>query len=331
LATQTIKKCVIPAAGFGTRLRPATKIQPKEMLPVGRKPTIQYVVEEAIAAGLKSILIITGRMKRAIADHFDLDFLTGKPLDGELDYERLGVKFFFVRQAQQTGLADAVAHAEAFVGDEPFVVCLGDTIIGEPEPAHLLRRLMDTHLRREATATVAAERVRPQDVSKYGILKPVGRTGAEFQLADLIEKPAPEHAPSRFAIASRYVFNPSIFNAIRAVKTNPPGKGGEYQLTDAMRHLLRNGDGIHRALEATRLFPYDYIEMINVAEESGSMPDTFGRLARNYFEKADNAIKALTVAFGWLIWVVVAGVIIYYIFIFAMKYISALSGIGGIY
>lgn len=244
MASQPITKCVIPAAGLGTRLRPATKIQPKEMLPVGRKPTIQYVVEEAVAAGLKSILIITGRTKRAIADHFDLDFLTGKPLEGELDYERLGVKFFFVRQAQQTGLADAVSHAEAFVGDEPFVICLGDTIIGEPEPAHLLRRLMDTHVRRGAVATVAAERVRPQDVSKYGILAPQGRVGAEFQLADLIEKPAPDQAPSRLAIASRYVFNPGIFAAIRTVKANPPGKGGEYQLTDAMRLLLHNGDNM---------------------------------------------------------------------------------------
>lgn len=254
---QTITKCVIPAAGLGTRLRPATKIQPKEMLPVGRKPTIQYVVEEAIAAGLKSILIITGRTKRAIADHFDLDFVTGKPIEGELDYEKLGVRFFFVRQAQQTGLADAVSHAEAFVGGEPFVVCLGDTIIGEPEPATLLKRLVDTHVRRGASATVAAERVRPQDVSKYGILKPLSRVGDEFQLADLIEKPAPEHAPSRLAIASRYAFNATIFDAIRAVKANPPGKGGEYQLTDAMRELLSNGDGMWAVRLAANEKRYD--------------------------------------------------------------------------
>lgn len=234
-----ITKAVIPAAGLGTRLRPATKAQPKEMLPVGRKPTIQYVVEECVRAGLTSILIITGRHKRATEDHFDSD-LSGLDAAEELDYDSLGVRFFYVRQAVQRGLGDAVSLAEDFADDDPFVVALGDTIISGSQRPEILTRLMAAFHERHAEATIAVEQVAPPEVVKYGIVAPFECEPEEtFPLQDLVEKPAPEEAPSLLAVASRYVFAPTIFEALREIKRCQPGKGNEYQLTDAIRLLCR--------------------------------------------------------------------------------------------
>ena len=239
-----ICKAVIPAAGLGTRLLPATKSQPKEMLPVGRKPTIQYVVEELEAAGINQILIITGQKKRAIEDHFDYDSELVRCLEEKgsyglidaLKYEESGIKLFYTRQGRQLGTAHAIGLAESFVDGDSFVVCLGDSIIKSERPGSFLSRLMKTHERRKASVTIAFQEVAAHDVVKYGIASPdpANREDWEFRLRGLVEKPAVEDAPSNLAISARYVFGPEVFDAIR--KT--PQKKGEYQITDSIRLLM---------------------------------------------------------------------------------------------
>ena len=242
-----ICKAVIPAAGLGTRLLPATKSQPKEMLPVGRKPTIQYVVEELELAGISEILIITGQKKRAIEDHFDRDAELIRLLESKgndelikmLNHEEAGVQLFYTRQGEQMGTAHAIALAESFVDGEPFVVSLGDSIIKSDHPGSLLSRLIDTHGRREASVTIAFQEVRQEDVVKYGIAVPDTEHAedSEFRLRGLVEKPSVDDTPSNLAISARYVFGPEIFDAIR--KT--PLKNGEYQITDSIKQLINDG------------------------------------------------------------------------------------------
>ncbi|MBC8456467.1 MAG: NTP transferase domain-containing protein, partial [Deltaproteobacteria bacterium] len=229
-----IHKAVIPAAGLGTRLLPATKSQPKEMLPVGRKPTIQYVVEELYAAGIKHILIITSGQKRAIEDHFDIDVvLTNRLKRGNkslsvLDHVELDIQLFYIRQKVLAGLGDAIGLAENFVSDEPFIVALGDSIIKSEHPGSLLKRLMNTHLAHNAGATIAFREVERKNVVKYGIAVPKDEPGMEFELRDIIEKPTIKSAPSNLAVAARYVFSSDIFAYI---EKTPPGAGGEIQIT----------------------------------------------------------------------------------------------------
>jgi UTP--glucose-1-phosphate uridylyltransferase len=242
-----VQKVVIPVAGAGTRLLPVTKCQPKEMLPVGRKPAVQYVVEEAEAAGLKQILFVTGRQKTSIEDHFDKDpelahrlSASGKSdLLEELAYEEMAVSFFFVRQREPKGLADAVAAARDFVGQEPFVVSLGDSIILSRGGANLLQRMIECHETHGAACTVAVEEVPLQNIHRYGAVKPAeAEPGDVFRVADLIEKPPPDQVPSNLAIASRYVFNPEIFEAI---ERTVPDRFGELQITDSIRILASRG------------------------------------------------------------------------------------------
>lgn len=242
-------KAVIPAAGLGTRLLPATRAQPKEMLPVGRKPVIQYVVEELKAAGVHNTLIITGQHKRAIEDHFDRRIrLTHANHDKGLDlrkapfdvsgYEERQMKLFYVRQPVQTGLAGAVALAQPFVDGEDFILALGDVIYktaaGEKS---LIRRLLKHHKQHKAAVTLALEPVPREKVKRYGIVKGK-QQGNTIKIEALVEKPKPEEAPSNLAIASRYVLSPQIFEAIQEIK---PGVGGELQLTDAISFLLKEG------------------------------------------------------------------------------------------
>ncbi len=242
-----ITKCIIPAAGLGTRLLPATKSQPKEMVPVGRKPVIQHVVEEAVGAGITEILVITGARKRSIEDHFDRDHQLQQMLKEkgnsallrEIDFlDRLNARIFYTRQSEPTGLADAVLLGESFVGGEPFAVSLGDTIIQSYEGGSFLWKLIDSHVRSGATATVAVEEVEPERLGRFGVVKPRMIDGLSMRLEDLVEKPSPKEAPSNLAIAARYVFEPDIFDAIRRT---PLGYGGERQLTDAIRILLAEG------------------------------------------------------------------------------------------
>ena len=231
-----ITKAVIPVAGLGTRLLPATKSQPKEMLPVGRKPIVQYVVEELSEAGLNNILFVTGRKKRSIEDHFDYCPELG---DNKFESEFAGnLSFFYIRQTSQNGLGDAISYAEKFAGSDSFAVALGDSVIRGGSHSSLLNRMMDVHQREKSSATVAFMEVAGDDVRKYGIARPKSRSGATFEIEKLVEKPLPAEAPSKLAIAARYVFDPVIFEAL---KRTPSGKNGELEITDAMNTLIKMG------------------------------------------------------------------------------------------
>lgn len=234
---------VVPVAGLGSRLLPATKSQPKEMLPVGRKPVVQYVAEELTRAGMERILFVTGPGKASIENHFDLNpeliqilRETGKEdLLAELYFERVDVRYFYTRQRELLGLGHAILCSRPFVSDQPFVVALGDSIIGMNAASDVVRRMIDVFAQQRAEAVIAFEEVPRSDVHRYGIADPKS-DGDVFELADVIEKPSVEEAPSSLAIAARYVFAPSIYDAIDRVA---PGKDGEIQLTDAVRILLR--------------------------------------------------------------------------------------------
>ncbi len=240
-----IEIAVVPVAGLGTRLLPATKSQPKEMLPVGRKPVVQYVVEELTRVGTKQVLFVTGPGKASIENHFDLNAEliqtlreSGKEeLLAELAFERSAVQYFYTRQRQLLGLGHAVLCAKSFVGRRPFIVALGDSIIGMHAESDVVRRMVRCFLERDAVAVIAFEEVPRHEVSHYGVAAPLS-PGDIFELADVIEKPSPEEAPSNLAIAARYVLSPAVFDAL---ETTAPGKGGEIQLTDALRALIRQG------------------------------------------------------------------------------------------
>jgi len=247
-------KGVIPAAGLGTRMLPATKSQPKEMLPVARKPVIQYIVEELEAAGVRDILIITGKNKRAIDDHFDRNPVLLEDLRKRNKYhqvrfleelEGLNVQIYYAQQTTPTGLADAVYKAKEFVGENDFVVALGDTIIeSKYNPSHL-EHLIDFHKKSNSLCTISVEEIPMDYCNRYGILdvKPYGDSKGNnshdsFTVNDLIEKPSIEEAPSNLAISGRYVFKPAIFDYIEKTTI---GKGGEKQLTDAIKEMLPAG------------------------------------------------------------------------------------------
>jgi UTP--glucose-1-phosphate uridylyltransferase len=242
----SIDLAVVPVAGQGTRLLPLTKSQPKEMLPVGAKPVAQHVVEELTRCGVRRVLFITGQGKSAIENHFDINaeliaFLreTGKEdLLQELEFERKDVEYFYTRQRRQLGLGHAVLCARSLVGQQPFVVALGDSIIGVHAQSDIVRRLVEQFERDRADAVIAFEAVPREDVVNYGIAKPAGSAEGAFDLADVVEKPSVAEAPSNLAVAARYVFSPAIFDALART---PPGKGGEIQLTDAIRLLIREG------------------------------------------------------------------------------------------
>jgi UTP--glucose-1-phosphate uridylyltransferase len=242
----SIDIAVVPVAGLGTRLLPATKSQPKEMLPVGRKPVVQYVCEELTGAGLRRILFITGPGKTSLENHFDVNEElvqllreSGKEeLLTSLEFERAEVQYFYTRQRKALGLGHAVLAARAFVGHEPFVVALGDSIIGLNRESDIVRRMRHVFDEKQAAAVIALEEVPREEVRHYGIAQPRQRVGDLIELADLVEKPNPADAPSTLAIAARYVLSPSIFEALDAT---PPGVGGEIQLTDAIRRLICDG------------------------------------------------------------------------------------------
>lgn len=242
----SIDIAIVPVAGIGTRLLPATKSQPKEMLSVGRKPVVQYVVEELALSGIRRLLFVTSRGKTSIEQHFDIDeqlttYLreTGREEQlADLEFERREMEYFYTRQRRQLGLGHAVLCASPLVGNQPCVVALGDSIIGLHAKSDIVARMIEQYESTAADVVVAFEEVPARDVVRYGIAKPRGPRGAVFELEDVIEKPAVNEAPSNLAVAARYVFSPAIFDALAET---PPGKGGEIQLTDAIRVLLRRG------------------------------------------------------------------------------------------
>lgn len=240
---------VVPVAGMGTRLLPATKSQPKEMLPVGRKPVVQYVVEELERVGVNRLLFITGSGKASIENHFDLSPELTQTLreDGkedllrELSFAHSPMQYFYTRQKQLLGLGHAVLCAEHFVGNQPFIVALGDSIIGMHAQSRIIERMSACYHEKGADAVIAFQEVPKDQVYKYGIAKPKTR-GDVFEIDDLIEKPAVDEAPGNLAIAARYILSPAIFDALKRTK---PGAGGEIQLTDAIRLLLQDGKKVY--------------------------------------------------------------------------------------
>ncbi|MGM0411642.1 MAG: UTP--glucose-1-phosphate uridylyltransferase GalU [Bacillota bacterium] len=237
-----IKKAVIPAAGYGTRLLPASKALPKEMLPIVDRPTIQYVIEEAIEAGIEEILVITSKDKESIEDHFDRNLELEMVLEEKGKYEikkevdRISnlIDIHFVRQKKQKGLGHAISCAETFVGNDPFAVILGDDLVVSEKPA--IGQLMEVYEKKEAPV-VGVQDVPKKDVNKYGIVKYEKKEGKSYLLDDMVEKPEVEKAPSNLAILGRYVITPDIFPIL---ENTSKGKGGEIQLTDALKTLADN-------------------------------------------------------------------------------------------
>ncbi len=239
-----VRKAVIPAAGLGTRFLPVTKAQPKEMLPIVDKPTIQYIVEEAVESGIEDLIIVTGRHKRAIEDHFD------KHLELELALERKGkndmleivqdiselINVHYVRQKEPKGLGHAILCAKTFIGDEPFAVLLGDDIVKAKKP--VIKQLIDVFEEKESTI-IGVQEVADEVVHKYGIVDYSDSREDLYKVADLIEKPTLKEAPSNIAILGRYIITPEIFNIL---EDTPPGKGNEIQLTDALEELMAKED-----------------------------------------------------------------------------------------
>jgi UTP--glucose-1-phosphate uridylyltransferase len=249
-----IKKAVIPAAGFGTRFLPATKAQPKEMLPVIDTPTIQYVVQECVDSGIEDILIISGKGKRSIEDHFDRNIELEsiiKEKEDEALYTKLRhienmANIHFIRQKELNGLGDAIYHARFHCGNEPFAVLLGDTIIDSVIP--VTQQLIDSYEQFRQTV-IAVETVPWEKVSRYGIAGGTPISDRIMQLTELIEKPDRDQAPSNLAIAGRYILTPEIF---KALERTPRGKGNEIQLTDALRLLLKQEGIIATTIEGKR-------------------------------------------------------------------------------
>ncbi|MBC5995855.1 UTP--glucose-1-phosphate uridylyltransferase [Romboutsia ilealis] len=235
----TVKKAIIPAAGLGTRFLPATKSQPKEMLPIVDKPTLQYIIEEAIESGIEEILIITGRNKKSIEDHFD------KSVELELELEQKGkkemlemvrdisnmVNIHYIRQKEPKGLGHAIHCAKSFIGNEPFAVLLGDDIVDADTPC--LKQLINAYDEYKTTI-LGVQEVAKEDTDKYGILDVKHIEDRVYKVKDMVEKPSVESAPSNIAILGRYIINPSIFEIL---ENQEPGKGGEIQLTDALKTL----------------------------------------------------------------------------------------------
>jgi UTP--glucose-1-phosphate uridylyltransferase len=242
----SIDLAVVPVAGRGTRLLPLTKSQPKEMLPIGRKPVVQYVVEELRRCEIRRLIFITGPGKTAIENHFDIDAElianlreTGKEeLLQELAFEREDIEYFYTRQRRQLGLGHAILCARSIVGNQNFAVALGDSIIGLHAESRIMRLMAEQFDSSLADAVIAFEEVPQAEVVHYGIAAPHGDATEVFELDDLIEKPAVDEAPSNLAVAARYVFSPKIFDCLARTR---PGKGGEIQLTDAIRLLIDEG------------------------------------------------------------------------------------------
>ena len=254
MGVKKIRKAVIPAAGLGTRVLPATKAQPKEMLVIVDKPALQYLVEELLEAGIEEILIITGRNKGSIENHFDYSYELERTLEENGKKDLLKVvnhisemsNIYYVRQKKPLGLGHAISCAEAFVGDEPFVVLLGDDIIytdKEKGQFSVTKQLVEKYKELQGGTILGVQEVPHKNVSKYGIIKPLKQIDEKtVAVEDFIEKPSVDEAPSNLAALGRYVLEPEIFSYLKNTK---PGKGGEIQLTDAILTMKNNGEKLY--------------------------------------------------------------------------------------
>jgi UTP--glucose-1-phosphate uridylyltransferase len=279
-----VKKAVIPAAGLGTRFLPATKAQPKEMLPVVDTPSIQFVVEEAARAGLTDILIVTGRGKRSIEDHFDRSFeleyfLETKGKSDELKKVREIseiASIHYIRQRDPLGLGHAVAAAEEHVGGEPFAVLLGDDLIHPSMP--LLQEMLAVH-ERSGRSVIAAMQVAREELLWYGCIEPEPVGDNLFRVKSIVEKPSPEDAPSTMAAIGRYVFTPEIFQALRETQ---PGRGGEIQLTDAINLLAQEQDVFAYSFDHGRFDVGNKLDYLKATVEFAIEREDVGREFRRY-------------------------------------------------
>lgn len=277
-----IKKAIIPAAGLGTRFLPATKAMPKEMLPILDKPTIQYIVEEAARAGIEDIIIVTGRHKRAIEDHFDsqkeLEMVLKEKGKSELlekvQYSTELANIFYVRQKEQKGLGHAISSARQFIGNEPFAVLLGDDIVESEVPA--VKQLIDVY-EETGHSVIGVQEVPEADTHRYGIIDPLTKNGRQYEVKKFVEKPAQGTASSNLAIMGRYVLTPEIFDYL---KTQKEGAGNEIQLTDAIERM--NNDN--------QVYAYDFEgERYDVGEKLGFVKTTI-----EYALKDDSMREELT-------------------------------------
>ena len=286
-----VRKAVFPAAGLGTRFLPATKAQPKEMLPLVDKPIIQYAVEEALASGIENIIIVTGRGKNAIEDHFDVSYELEKILEERGQHELLAtvrqvsdlIHVSYVRQKETLGLGHAILMARELVGDEPFAVLLGDDIIDAPVPC--LRQMLDVYEHSPASI-VAIQEVPREMISHYGVISgnPVGYNGRNdqlYQVSELIEKPPAEAAPSNLAIIGRYILDPEIFDLLAET---PPGAKGEIQLTDALRALLRRRPVFGWRFEGKRYDAGDKLGFLTATVEFALKRPDLGDAFRAYLK-----------------------------------------------
>ncbi|MEB2274176.1 MULTISPECIES: UTP--glucose-1-phosphate uridylyltransferase GalU [Priestia] len=280
-----IRKAIIPAAGLGTRFLPATKAMPKEMLPIVDQPTIQYIVEEAIESGIEDIIIVTGKGKRAIEDHFDYAPELENNLVEKEKFELLekvrqssNVEIHYIRQKEPKGLGHAVWCARKFIGNEPFAVLLGDDIVQAETPC--LRQLMDEY-ENTLSSVIGVQTVADEQTHRYGIVDPISKEGRRYQVNTFVEKPAAGTAPSNLAIMGRYVFTPEIFMFLEQQEV---GAGGEIQLTDAIQKLN----------EIQRVFAYDFKgTRYDVGEKLGFIQTTL-EFALQHEEMRDELLEVMT-------------------------------------
>ena len=286
-----IKKAVIPAAGLGTRFLPATKAQPKEMLPIVDKPTLQYIIEECVASGIEEILIITGRNKKSIEDHFD------KSVELEMELEKAGkkemlkmvreisdmVNIHFIRQKEPKGLGHAILCAKTFIGDEPFAVLLGDDVVYNDEKP-CLKQLIDCY-EEYNTSVLGVQIVAPENVNKYGIVGGIKIEDRVYKVKKLVEKPSLEEAPSNVAILGRYIITPKIFEILEDTE---PGKGNEIQLTDALIKLIEEEAMYAYDFEGRR---YDIGDKLGFLEATVEYALRREELRDKFMEYLNNIIK----------------------------------------
>jgi UTP--glucose-1-phosphate uridylyltransferase len=289
LMNAKVRKAVFPAAGLGTRFLPATKAQPKEMLPVVDKPLIQYGVEEAIQSGIENIIIVTGRGKSSIEDHFDVSFEMEQLLEAKGKTDMLAmvrgisdmINVAYIRQKEALGLGHAILRAKELVGNEPFAAVLSDDVIASEKPC--IRQLLDVY-ETHGASVVALMEVPPDQLSAYGVVdaEPVaGTNGTLFRIRNLVEKPKKEDAPSNLAIIGRYVLTPDIFQCVESIE---PGSGGEIQLTDGLKYMLRERPIFGLKFEGKRYDAGDKLGFLKATVEFALQREDLGPQFREYLK-----------------------------------------------